>query len=90
MLDLKLKLRNSGKYIKVDKQDWNLVKDIHWVLRDNKVVTRNGRTYEDVIGLKGHKNKMGSVFDKTRDNYIPNNKDWVFSKYHNQYILVDI
>ena len=70
MSDLKLLLKEIGGYIKVDEQDWDMVKVIHWTLKDGLVVSRSGRTYEQVIGLDGWTNKFGNPLDKVRQNYI--------------------
>ena len=86
MLGLKLLVRNTGEYIKVDPQDWDMVKDIHWVFKNDRVEALNGNTYEQVVGLQGLKNKHGNKYDKRRDQFIPEDQEWQYSEYYQKYI----
>lgn len=88
MLELRLLVRGTDDYILVDKQDWNIVKDIYWVFKNGRVEAKNGLSYEQIIGLEFYKNRVGNVLDKRREFYIPQNQNWVYSEYHQQYIAI--
>lgn len=85
---LKLLVRNTGEYIKVDPKDWDVVKDIHWVFKNDRVEALNGNTYEQIVGLKGVKHRCGDKYDKRRDHLIPEDQEWKYSEYHQKYIAL--
>jgi hypothetical protein len=84
----KLLVRNTGQYLLVDPQDWELVKGISWRLVDGVIEAPNGLTYEEVCNFPlDTKNRYGYIYSKIRKHLIPKDKSWEFSEFHGKFIL---
>ena len=85
--NLKLRIRNTGKLMSVDEQDWDLVKDIQWFEYKGMICTQKGVKYEDICSFpEKTKNRHDDIYDKRRNMLIDENKRWIFSEYHGKFI----
>lgn len=86
----RLKVRNTGCFIKVDPKDWGTVRDTMWFYHKEMdiICTRSGVPYEEIAGFpEGFKNRIGNVYDKVREHLIPNDCEWVFDESKTTYVV---
>ena len=88
-LVLRLKVKNSLEYLKVDAEHWEKVRTVGWYLnKENVVINRKGVSYEEFVGIgDGLKNMSGNVFDKRAKFLIPVGLDYVWSEYLGRFDL---
>ena len=88
MSDYKLKVRNTGMFLKVDPTDWGNVNGWLWFELNGVIVTRSGVPYEEIAKFPPDtKNKMGNLYDKRRENLIPMNKNWFFCEWRGKFVI---
>lgn len=85
---LRLQVRNTGKFMTIDPLDWDNVKDVFWYEYKNKICCRNGLTYEEFVGLKGMKHRDNILYNKIRDQYIPEDMTYIYNEYKGVYEIV--
>ena len=72
----------------IDPQDWHNVKGVFWYEYDGKICARNGTPYEEFVGLSGMKHRDGILYNKLRDQYIPEDTTYFYNEYLGVYEIV--
>lgn len=65
-----IRAKNTGQLYKMDKEDWDLVKDIPWYEGTaGDLHTFQGQSFESYVGIVGLRKHPFAPRDKRRENY---------------------
>jgi hypothetical protein len=66
-----LMLWNTGQMLIMDEKDFHLAKHTKWFFIEGRIVTHEGVTFEDYVGIRGVKDKSHGRYDLRRCCYKP-------------------